>query len=92
VLNDEFGGWFSWLSISLSTEIMPIFSSVRAWFVCCCHTFGWLVQILNTDISQYNLNINILRVETRLRCGGIFKHHFIANLLPSVPANFISAK
>jgi len=47
-------------------------------YMAVCFSFSGARSFLSIVISQSS-------VATRLRCGGIFKYHFVANLLLSLP-------
>ena len=50
------------------------------WFIIIYNTYFRLTPFYITDI-----HISQSSVATRLKSGGIFKHEFVANLLPSPP-------
>jgi len=46
---------------------------------------GSLLQLLSEHCDFLNIDISQGSVATRLRCGGIFKYEFIANLPVNLP-------
>jgi len=49
-------------------------------------SYGSLLQLLLEHGDFLNIGISQGSVATHLRCGGIFKYKFVANLLMSLPA------
>jgi len=49
-------------------------------YMAVCLNFFWSTVIFGTDISHGS-------VATQLRCGGIYKCEFVANLSLSLPVN-----
>jgi len=44
---------------------------------------SWLYYLIAIRMPFFCIHILQGSVATRLKCGGIFKHEFVANLLPS---------